>query len=88
MEHYEKYGVKQLRLPTVDTAAPTLEQVHQVRHSSIEGGSIDRLVDRRTYQLNRFVVSTPQGVAFIEAFLENDPDRRVFIHCKGGRYVE
>jgi atypical dual specificity phosphatase len=28
-EHYERHGVKQLRLPTVDTAAPTLEQVHE-----------------------------------------------------------
>lgn len=26
--HYERHGVQQLRLPTVDTAAPTLDQVH------------------------------------------------------------
>lgn len=27
--HYERHGVQQLRLPTVDTAAPTLDQVHE-----------------------------------------------------------
>lgn len=28
-----------------------------------------------------------QGVAFIEEFLAENPGKRVFIHCKGGRYV-
>ncbi len=56
LTHYEKHGVRHLHLPTVDTAAPTLKQVHR-------------------------------GVAFIEDFLESNPGRRVFIHCKGGRCV-
>lgn len=54
LKEYAKYGVQQLRLPTVDTAAPTLEQVHL-------------------------------GVSFIETYIKENPEKRVFIHCKGGR---
>lgn len=56
MSHYESHGVRQLRLPTVDTTSPSLESVML-------------------------------GVSFIRDFMDDNPDKRVFIHCKGARRV-
>jgi len=81
LEQYALHGVKQLRLPTVDTAAPTLEQVFTCslffRFISNHFFFID-FVSHFTRSLQ-----VHQGVAFIERFLKANPGKRVFIHFKG-----
>jgi protein-tyrosine phosphatase len=86
IQEYEAHGIRQLRLPTVDTSSPEYEQVVKVRVTervvNDDGGDAAAAAGAGSDDDASGVV---QGVEFIEGFLAENQQKRVLIHCKGGR---